>query len=80
MYISVDKDEKALNSYLKESHLERYMPVYYDRKRVTWNRYNLKGTPTTFILDKNGIIFDKWTGARDWDNFKAEDLESFITY
>ena len=62
---------------MKDTQLIKYLPIYYDRDRITWTKFGLKKTPTTFILDEKGIIVDKWIGVMNWNDITVEDLKSF---
>ena len=49
-----------------EHFLQRYgfsFPVLLDTKRVTSTRYNIRGIPTTFFIDRDGIIQERVIGA-----------------
>jgi len=40
--------------------------VLNDVKREVAAKYQIVGVPTTFFIDKKGIIVDKFVGSRDW--------------
>jgi peroxiredoxin len=50
-------------------------PVLLDPKCETLDLFEVKGIPTTFIIDKKGRIVGKAIGPRDW---KSEDVFSLI--
>ncbi len=74
IFIAVNKDEEVLNTYLRESGLNKDIPVYFDRGRKNTRAYGLRRTPTTFLLDERGVIVSRWTGATKWDEVDAADL------
>lgn len=41
--------------------------------------FRIRGIPTTFILDKNGIIIGKVMGPREWDNRDSFALFEYLT-
>ncbi|GLI54531.1 thioredoxin [Propionigenium maris DSM 9537] len=74
IFIAVNKDEGVLNTYLRETGLDKDIPVYFDRGRKNTRTYGLRRTPTTFLLDERGVIVSRWTGATKWDEVDAADL------
>ena len=42
--------------------------ILIDNKKVAWKRYKMTGWPETFILDRDGIIVEKFLGPRDWSS------------
>ncbi len=58
--INVD-GEKADTQAVVEKH-RLTMPVIKDQIKITAERYRLNGTPTSFIIDKQGKILDKFEG------------------
>ncbi len=44
------------------------MPILDDQKNLVGPKYGLTGVPETFIVDKNGIIQEKFIGSADWDS------------
>jgi len=39
-----------------------------DTKKVAYKRYKLTGWPETFLIDRNGIIVEKFIGPNKWDS------------
>ncbi len=74
IFIAVNKDQEVLNTYLRESGLDKVIPVYFDRDRRNTRAYGLKRTPTTFLIDGRGVIVSRWTGPSKWDEVAAADL------
>lgn len=42
--------------------------VLVDNKKVVWRRYKLTGWPETFLIDREGIIVEKFIGPKEWDS------------
>ncbi len=70
IFLAEDEPSKVQN-FLKQRKLE--IPVFF---AVTPRPPMLKSSsiPTTFILDKNGVIKVRKTGAMDWNTEKIKDL------
>lgn len=58
--INVD-GEKADTRAVVEKH-RLTMPVIKDQIKITAQRYQLNGTPTSFLIDRKGNILDKFEG------------------
>jgi hypothetical protein len=41
--------------------------------------FRIRGIPTTFILDKNGIVIGKVMGPREWDSRDSFALFDYLT-
>jgi cytochrome c biogenesis protein CcmG/thiol:disulfide interchange protein DsbE len=63
--ISVDYEgKKRIKEFIER---ERYtFPVLLDPKCETFDLYKVKGIPTTFLVDKKGMMIGKAIGPRDW--------------
>jgi peroxiredoxin len=65
--VSVDASEKPVKSFEKE--LKLSFPVLMDKnKAVSFDEYGVLGLPTTFLIDKNGVMIEKIMGEREWDS------------
>jgi thiol-disulfide isomerase/thioredoxin len=63
--ISVDYEKKDVVKGFIEKH--RYtFPVLLDPQCVTLDLFQVKGIPTTFLIDKKGMMIGKATGPRNW--------------
>ena len=63
--ISVDYEKKEIVKEFIEKH--RYtFPVLLDPECATLDIFQVKGIPTTFLIDKKGIMIGKATGPRNW--------------
>ena len=43
-------------------------PVLYDGDEKNWKAWGVDAWPTVFLIDKKGIIREKWVGELDYDN------------
>jgi peroxiredoxin len=65
--ISTDDSEKPVQSFIKAKSIA--FPVLIDKdQQVFFDRYGILGLPTTFIIDREGIIREKILGDRPWDS------------
>lgn len=42
--------------------------ILIDNKKVAWKRYKMTGWPETLLLNREGIIVEKYLGPRDWSS------------
>jgi peroxiredoxin len=47
------------------------IPILDDRKNIVGPKYGLTGVPETFIVDKQGVIREKFIGPAQWDSPRA---------
>ncbi len=72
--ISTDDTEKPVQSFIKEKAIA--FPVLMDKdQEVYFDQYGVLGLPTSFLIDRDGIIRDKIRGERIWD---APDMKEKI--
>ena len=72
--ISVDyEDLKHVRDFMNKHHYT--FPVLLDPKGETLDLFEVKGIPTTFLIDKTGRMIGKATGPRDW---KSPEVFSLI--
>ena len=63
--ISVDYEKKEIVKQFIAKH--RYtFPVLLDPECATLDLFQVKGIPTTFLIDKKGMMIGKATGPRNW--------------
>jgi peroxiredoxin len=62
--ISADRSEGYLRDYTSKHSLD--FRVLYDENRDVVKRYKVFSMPTTFLIDKNGVIVEKFFGEYDW--------------
>ena len=44
------------------------LPILYDEAKTAWPKYGLTGLPETFIVDKQGVLREKFIGPAQWDS------------
>lgn len=59
--INVGESASAVNGFFQDNNLS--FPVVLDTKAVVVRKYNIQFFPTTFFIDKDGIIQEKVIGA-----------------
>lgn len=64
--VAEDPAEKPVRSYIQEKSLA--FPVLMDKERKVYFKYSLFGIPVTFLIDKKGVIVEKFIGERDWSS------------
>lgn len=65
--VSIDTSEKAVKSFISEKGI--LFPVLLDKdKEVYFDDYAVIGLPTSFLIDRSGVIAEKFLGERDWDS------------
>lgn len=50
------------------------LPILYDEKKTAWPGYGLTGLPETFIVDKQGVVREKFIGPAEWDSPRVEQI------
>jgi peroxiredoxin len=72
--ISVDPAEKPVQSFLKDKKIA--FPVLMDKdEEIYFDQYGILGLPTSFVIDKDGIVREHIKGEREWD---APDMKKKI--
>jgi peroxiredoxin len=50
------------------------IPILDDQQNIIGQRYGLTGLPETFIVDKQGVIREKFIGPAEWDSPEYIDM------
>ena len=66
-----DKPELVKNFVVK---LGITIPILDDQQNIIGERYGLTGLPETFIVDKQGVIREKYIGPAEWDSPEIVDM------
>jgi len=75
--ISVDyEDLKHVRDFMNKHHYT--FPVLLDPKGETLDLFEVKGIPTTFLIDKTGRMIGKATGPRDWKSLEVSSLINLL--
>lgn len=67
--INIQEDPQTIEKFLRKNHYN--FPVLLDKQGQVANQYWIKGIPTTFIIDQQGIIRAVWVGALEEKDLKA---------
>ncbi len=62
--ISIDEKKDTITSFLKKFSFD--FPIVHDPELNIANSYKVFAYPTTFLIDKNGILQKKYIGEQDW--------------
>jgi peroxiredoxin len=55
------------------------LPILSDEQNIIGQRYGLTGLPETFIIDKQGVIREKFIGPAEWDSQQfVEMIQKYI--
>lgn len=44
------------------------MPILVDQDKLVGPKYGLTGVPETFVIDKRGVVREKFIGPAHWDS------------
>lgn len=67
VFLSISVDYAGLEPVKEFIEKQRYtFPVLIDPKGETLDLFDVKGIPTTFLIDKKGLMIGKAIGPRDW--------------
>lgn len=70
--ISVDSSAKPVQSFLKDKAIA--LPVLMDTEQdVYFDQYGVLGLPTSFLIDRDGIVRELIRGEREWDSPDMKD-------
>jgi len=70
--VSIDTSEKPVKSYVSGKKLR--FPVLLDKdKEVFFDSYAAMGLPTSFLIDRNGVIVEKVVGPKEWNAADVKD-------
>jgi len=69
MLAVLENDEPArADSFASKAGLT--VPILLDQDKKVWPTYGLTGVPETFIVDKKGVLREKFIGPAQWDSPK----------
>jgi len=63
--VSTDNSINYVKEYLSKSNFD--FQVLWDENRVVTKKYKVFTMPTSFLIDRNGIIIDKFYGEEEWN-------------
>jgi peroxiredoxin len=62
--VSSDRSINDIKDFLEKNKVD--FPVLFDTDRGTTKQYRVFSMPTTFLINKNGVIVEKFYGEYDW--------------
>lgn len=62
--IFMGESSKQIEQYIKKYPVE--FKSYHDKNGEIGNKFFIRGTPTSYIVDENGVIIARITGALNW--------------
>ena len=75
MLAILSKDDPALaDAFVRK--LRITIPILNDHNNVTGQNYGLTGLPETYIIDKQGVLREKFIGPAQWDSPKIRHMLS----
>lgn len=72
MAVSFRESEDVVKDFQKEFKLS--FPVLLDSDGKAAEKYNFRGHPVTFLIDRKGFLLGKVIGERDWSSEEAKTL------
>ena len=70
--ISFKEPEDLVKDFQKEFKLS--FPVLFDTQGKVSEKYEFRGHPATFLIDRKGFLVGKVLGERDWSSAEARAL------
>ena len=70
--ISFKEPEDLVKDFQKEFKLS--FPVLFDTQGKVSEKYEFRGHPATFLIDRKGFLVGKVLGERDWSSAEAREL------
>lgn len=64
--VSVDEDLHLVREYLLKEPLD-FSILLDPGAKVATGKFGVAGFPTTFLVDRQGLVRATWVGERDWD-------------
>ena len=64
--VSTDNSLSTVKDFLGRNRLD--FPVLFDEDKAVARQYHVFSMPTTFLIDRNGMIVEKFYGEEDWSD------------
>jgi len=64
--VSTDNSLSTVKDFLAGNRLD--FPVLFDEDKTVTRQYHVFSMPTTFLIDRNGMIVEKFYGEEDWSD------------
>jgi peroxiredoxin len=62
--VSTDNSLSTVKDFLAKNRLD--FPVLFDENKTVARQYHVFSMPATFLIDRNGMIVDKFFGEEEW--------------
>ncbi len=62
--VSTDRSSDDIKDFLEAHRVD--FPILFDADRSASKQYRVFSMPTTFLIDKNGLLVEKFYGEYDW--------------
>ena len=76
--INIGGEKQEVDRFIQEHQLS--FPVLLDKNREVANAYHIQSTPTTYVIDKNGIIRNIHLGPMDRTKIETYQQEALKNY
>jgi peroxiredoxin len=70
--VSFGEPEELVKDFRRE--LKLSFPVLFDSEGKVADKYQFRGHPVTFLIDRGGFLVGKVIGERDWSSPEAKAL------
>lgn len=67
-----ERDIEALRANVKERELP--YPIVFDKDGQTWKTWGNRWWPSTYLIDKKGVVRFRWDGELNWKKTKGESM------
>ena len=67
--VNLGESKEKVSSFMNQNNLT--FPAVLDEKQITGSYYNVRAIPTTYIIDKRGLIIACLVGSIDWNTPKV---------
>jgi len=75
--VSIDRSLETLKTFMEKNSAP--FVILYDGQGRVASTFHVSGLPTSFLIDRNGIIKQKFTGFREWDSASSRNIiDTFI--
>jgi cytochrome c biogenesis protein CcmG, thiol:disulfide interchange protein DsbE len=75
--VSTDNSLSTIRDYLAKNRVD--FPILHDEKKSVSKQYRVFSMPTTFLIDRNGTIVEKFYGEYDWtDSDVRKQIEKLL--
>jgi thiol-disulfide isomerase/thioredoxin len=72
--VNVNETVDQIKTYFKDNHIQGSLPILLDSNLDVYSAYNIQKLPTTYVLDKTGVVRYEHLGE-----MTADDLNAYVT-